>query len=234
MPSSNTASALLAVGLVAGLFLLGREIHAGVVEFKERDRVVTVKGLAEREVAADVAIWPLRFVDASNDYDALFQSIDAKTEAVLGFLEEAGFDPADVTVAPADVIDKRAQRYGGGGDVGLRYSATRAFTVYTTDVDRVRATTARLQELGRQGIVFEQSGPQFLFTRLNDLKPSMIEDATREARAVAEKFAEDSGSVVGRIRSARQGQFSISPRDASTPYVKKVRVVSTVDYYLAD
>lgn len=234
MTTSNTASAVLAVGLVAGLFLLGREIHTGVVEFKERDRVVTVKGLAEREVDADVAIWTLRFVDASDDYDALFTSIDAKTTAITAFLGEAGFEHGDVTVAPANVIDKRAQRWGGGGDVGLRYSATRDVTVYTTDVDRVRETTIRLQELGRQGIVFEQASPQYLFTGLNDLKPSMIEDATREARAVAEKFAGDSGSRVGKIRSARQGQFSISQRDASTPHVKKVRVVSTVDYYLAD
>lgn len=231
---SRVSSAVLAVGLVAGLFLLGREIRTGAVEFKERDRVVTVKGLAEREVDADVAIWTLRFVDANDDYDALFVSLDEKTRAVEGFLREAGFGEDDVTVAAAEVVDKRAQRYGGGGDVGLRYAATRAVTVYTEDVARVRATTIRLQDLGRQGVVFESAWPEYLFTRLNDLKPAMIEDATREARAVAEKFAADSGSRVGRIRTARQGQFSISDRDATTPHVKKVRVVSTVEYYLAD
>ena len=231
---SNAAAAVLALGIVVGLFLLGRELHTGVVEFKERDRVVTVKGLAEREVDADVVIWPLRFVDAGDDYDALFASIDEKTTAVVTFLEDAGFDGAEITVTPAEVIDKRAQRYGGGGDIGLRYAATRTVTVHTGEVDRVREAVIRLQELVRRGVVFESSRPQYLFTRLNDLKPSMIEDATREARAVAEKFAEDSGSRVGRIRSARQGQFSITDRDASTPYLKKVRVVSTVEYYLAD
>ena len=231
---SNAAAAVLALGIVVGLFLLGRELHTGVVEFKERDRVVTVKGLAEREVDADVVIWPLRFVDAGDDYDALFASIDEKTSAIVTFLEDAGFDGAAITATPAEVIDKRAQRYGGGGDIGLRYAATRTVTVHTGEVDRVREAVIRLQELVRRGVVFESSRPQYLFTRLNDLKPSMIEDATREARAVAEKFAEDSGSRVGRIRSARQGQFSITDRDASTPYLKKVRVVSTVEYYLAD
>lgn len=228
----------VAIAIVAGLFLLGRELHSGIIEFKDRERVVTVKGLSEREVEADVALWPIQFVDASNDYSSLYSSMQEKADAIRDFLSEAGFTEAEISVAPPAVVDKLAQRYGGGGDVGLRYTATRTVTVYSEKVDLVRATMNRLEELGREGIVFNtesyEAKPQFLFTRLNDIKPAMIEEATRKAREVARKFAEDSESTVGKIRRASQGQFSISDRDASTPHVKKVRVVSTVDYYLAD
>ena len=136
------------------------------------------------------------------------------------------------------MVDKLAQRYGGGGDVGLRYTSRRTVTVYSQKVDLVRATMSRLDELGREGIVFDtenyEAKPRFIFTGLNNIKPEMIEEATRKAREVARKFAEDSQSTVGKIRRARQGQFSISDRDASTPHIKQVRVVSTVDYYLSD
>lgn len=228
----------VAVAIVAGLWLLGRELHSGLLDFKDRDRVVTVKGLSEREVPADVAIWPISLVEAGDDYSGLYTSVQEKTAAVRTFLGEAGFTDDEVSVAPPAIVDKLAQRYGAGGDAGLRYVATRTITVYTSQVDRVRTAMSRLDELGRQGIVFDtenyQAQPQFLFTGLNELKPEMIEEATREAREVARKFAEDSGSTVGRIRRASQGQFTISDRDASTPHVKKVRVVSTVEYSLAD
>ena len=228
----------LAVALVVGLFLLGRELRTGLLEFKDRDRTVTVKGLSEREVAADLAIWPLRIVEGRDDYGALYEEVQTKTDRVRQFLLDAGFATSEITVGPPEVVDKLAQRYGGGGEIGLRYTASRTVTVYTGKVDLVRATMTRLEELGRQGIVFEtdhyQAQTQFLFTGLNDLKPSMIEEATREAREVARKFAEDSQSTVGRIRSASQGQFTITDRDASTPHIKKVRVVSTIDYQLED
>lgn len=239
-PSVRSSGELffVALAIVAGLFLLGRQLHSGIVEFKERERVVTVKGLSEREVPADVALWPIQFVEANADYDALYRSIQDKTIRIVTFLRESGFVDDEVTVSPPAVIDRLAQQYGSPGDAGPRYTATRTVTVYSENVELVRATMARLDELGREGIVFNtqdyRAQPQFLFTRLNDLKPDMIEEATRNAREVARKFAEDSESTVGKIRRARQGQFSIDDRDASTPHVKKVRVVSTVDYYLSD
>jgi hypothetical protein len=227
----------VALAIVGGLFLLGRELHDGLLEFKDRERAVTVKGLAEREVPADVALWPVQFVEGSDAYEALYASVQEKTGMIRDFLKAAGFSSDEITVAPPAVVDKLAQRYGGTGDVGLRYTATRTITVYSEKVDLVRSAMSRLDELGREGIVFDpgyQAQPQFLFTRLNDIKPEMIEEATRNAREVARKFAEDSESSVGRIRRASQGQFSINDRDASTPHIKKVRVVSTVEYYLAD
>lgn len=235
---SSAGMLFVALAIVAGAFLLGRELHHGLIEFKDRERAVTVKGLAEREVTADVALWPIQFVDAGNDYAGLYASVQEKTAMVRAFLEAAGFPEDEVSVAPPAVTDKLAQRYGVTGEVGLRYTATRTVTVYSEQVDLVRSTMSRLDELGRKGIVFNtedyQARPQFLFTKLNDLKPEMIEEATRNAREVARKFAEDSDSSVGRIRRASQGQFSIDDRDSSTPHIKKVRVVSTVEYYLAD
>src|SRR5690606_40793648 len=122
--------------------------------------------------------------------------------------------------------------------VEFRYTASQVITVYSSSIDAVRAAMASLSELGRTGIVFNsdmyQYRPEYLFTGLNEVKPEMIEEATREARAVAEKFAEDSRSSLGKIKNASQGQFSISDRDTNNPHIKTVRVVSTVQYYLSD
>ena len=141
------------------------------------------------------------------------------------------------TRAPA-ITDKLAQQFGNQGRAEFRYSAVQTVTVYSNEVERVRTLSARLSDLGKRGIVFSGGNygdqTEYLFTRLNDLKPEMIEEATRKAREVAEKFAEDSRSVLGKIRRARQGQFSVSPRDKNNPHIKKVRVVSTVEYYLSD
>ena len=237
-PARTREATILAVGLVVGLTLLGWSVGSSLIRFKEFERTVTVKGLAEREVTADVAIWPVMFTAASNDLGGVYTSLDADAAKVTAFLRERGFGDDEITVAPPSVTDKLAQQWGGGGDVGLRYTATRTITVYTTRVDAVRAAKSGLAELGKQGLVIAgneyQTKTEYIFTGLNDLKPAMIEEATRNAREVAEKFAADSQSRLGKIKRAQQGVFSISDRDANTPHIKKVRVVSTLEYYLAD
>lgn len=231
-------AAILGVALCAGLALLGALVGRAVVGFKEYERVVTAKGLAEREVPADIAIWPIHFVSADDDLDALYGDLEAKTELILAFLEGHGFDADEVTTSPPAITDKKAM---GGYDpdrVALRYSATRSVTVYTREVDAVREAMKDLLSLGKAGIVLAQAGygerTQFLFTGLNDIKPEMVQEATRKAREVAEEFARDSDSRLGKIRQARQGQFSIVDRDSNTPHIKKVRVVNTIEYYLSD
>lgn len=231
-------AALLAVGLVAGLALLGWLLGSSLIRFKEFERTVTVKGLAEREVPADIAIWPLPFTAAGNDLAQVHTDLAADATLLMQYLRDQGFTDEELTVAPPAVTDKLAQQWGGGGEVGLRYTATQTVTVYTPRVDAVRAAKAGLGELGRQGLVIGgneyQSRTEYLFTGLNDLKPGMVEEATRNAREVARKFAADSDSRLGKIKQAQQGIFSIDDRDANTPHIKKVRVVSTVEYYLAD
>ncbi len=236
--SRTRDAAVLAVGLVAGLALLGWLLGSSLIRFKEFERTVTVKGLAEREVPADIAIWPVMFTTAGNDLGQVYAQLAADEQKLTDYLQKQGFATEEITVAPPAVTDKLAQQWGGSGDVGLRYTATQTVTVYTTRVDVVRKAKSGLAELGRQGLVITgndyQGQTQYLYTGLNDLKPGMVEEATRNAREVAQKFATDSDSRLGKIKQAQQGVFSISDRDANTPYIKKVRVVSTIEYYLAD
>ena len=231
-------AAVLAVGLVAGLALLGWLLGSSLIRFKTFERTVTVKGLAERDVPADIAIWPVMFTAAGNDLAQVHADLDEDAAKLTAYLRDRGFTDEELTVAPPAVVDKLAQQWGGGGDVGLRYTATQTVTVYTPRVELVRAAKGGLAELGKQGLVISgndyQGRTEYLFTGLNELKPAMVEEATRNAREVAEKFAADSSSRLGKIKQAQQGVFSISDRDANTPHIKKVRVVSTVEYYLAD
>jgi hypothetical protein len=228
----------LALGIFLGLAALGLLLGRGALQVRGLDRTVTVKGLAEREVPADIALWPLPFSAASNDAAALYGTVEKNTAVIVGFLRGAGFTEEEITISPPAVTDKLAQQWGGGGEVSLRYSATRSVTVYTPRIDLVRSTQKRLAELGQAGIVLGgndyQAQTQYLFTKLNDLKPAMIEEATRNAREVAVKFAQDSQSRLGRIQSAQQGQFTVEDRDQNNPHIKKVRVVATVAYYLVD
>ena len=229
---------ILGVCILAGLVGLGTVLGNSLVRFKRLDRTVVVKGLSEREVPADIAIWPLTFSEASDSLDALYDTIERKNDAIVAFLTEQGLDPGSITVNPPSVVDRRAQLYGNQERAQPRYVGTSSVTVYAAEVESVRTAMSAAIELGQRGIALGDNNfgnqPQFLFTGLNELKPEMVEEATHNARAVAEKFATDSASRLGKIKSARQGQFSISDRDSTTPHIKKVRVVSTIEYYLAD
>ncbi len=226
---------LLALGMVAGAWVLGQSL----LQFKQADRSVEVKGLAEREVPADTAIWPVSFSEADNDLPRLYQTLQEKNAKIAAFLQSSGFTLEEISVSAPSITDRQAQDYGNAQLAErLRYSGKSTLTVYTRQVDRVREAMARLGELGKQGIALSaenyENRTQFLFTGLNTLKPGMIEEATKNARVSAEKFAKDSDSRLGKIRRANQGQFSIEDRDASTPHIKKVRVVSSIEYSLID
>jgi hypothetical protein len=229
---------VLGLFLCAGLLGLGWFVTRGLVEFKARDRTVAVKGLSEREVPADVAIWPIRFNLTGDDLAALYASVEQSNARVIEFLRAKGFGDTEISVAAPSIVDREAQGYARDQGPRFRYTATSTLTVYSNRVDAVRAAMNDLVALGKQGIALTgqdyEARTQFLFTKLNELKPAMVEEATRNAREVANRFAKDSQSTLGKIRSASQGQFSIEDRDSNTPYVKKVRVVSTVEYYLSD
>lgn len=236
---SNVGGAfVLGVFLCAGLIGLGYYIANGFMQAKALERTVTVKGLSERDVPADVAIWPIKFNEADNDLTALYAVIEKHNALIIDFLRQHGFTDAEITVSVPAIVDRQAQAYGNEGESKFRYTATSSISVYSQNVDRVRETMSDLVELGKQGLAIAgqdyEARTQFLFTQLNDLKPAMIEEATRNAREVATKFAQDSASTLGKIKSASQGQFSIDDRDSNTPHIKKVRVVSTVEYYLSD
>jgi hypothetical protein len=225
----------LPVGL--GLLALAVALPWSVTRWKQFERTVTVKGLSEREVDADLAVWPLKFTVASNNLQTLYRELELQTEKVLQFLKAKGFSSEEVTPGIPLVSDRLAVRFAAEQQVSLRYVAERTVTVRSTQVSRVRDAMLDLPALGKEGLAIagnEYQPAEFLFTRLNELKPAMIEEATKAAREVAVKFARDSESTLGKIRSASQGQFSIEDLDSSTPHRKKVRVVSTIEYYLSD
>ena len=222
------------LGLVALGYILGR----AAIEFKEYERTVVVKGLSERIVEADIVVWPIRFTEADNDLENLYKSVELSSSKIRAYLRKRGILPQEISSAPPSITDKSAQQYSNSAPAVFRYTAMQTLTVYSKDVKGVRRVMQELSELGRQGIVFTgggyQSDTEYIFSRLNDVKPEMIEEATRKARQVAEKFASDSNSRLGKIKRASQGRFSINPRDKYNPQIKKVRVVSTVEYYLSD
>lgn len=237
MERRGVEAATLGVLLASGLVIASAVLAGGLAKFKSLDRTVSVKGLSEREVPADIAIWPIRFSEADNDLTKLYATLESKNAAIVEYLKSAGFEADEISTSVPAVQDRLAQGYSGER-LPFRYAGTSTITVYTAKVDKVLAARMGLYDLGRKGIAVAgsdyESRTEFLFTGLNDIKPAMIEEATRNARQVAEKFAQDSSSRLGKIRSANQGQFSIDDRDSNTPHVKRVRVVSTVEYYLAD
>ena len=215
MKALNKALPGLCIGI--GLIVMGCLLSHGIITVKDRDRIVTVKGLAEREVKADRVIWPLVFKEIGNDMTSIYNAVNKKNEIVCDFLKNNGINENEISIAAPQIIDMRAERYAN---------------------NNVRELISRQVDLLKQGVAIIDGDyrytTQYSFTGLNDIKPEMIEEATVAARLAAEKFAKDSDSKLGKIRRANQGQFVISNRDANTPYIKEVRVVTTIDYYLKD
>ncbi len=226
------------VCFIIGLTIVGTQLVNGIVSFKTLNRSVIVKGLSEKEVPANTAIWPIRYKQAANELKELINAIDKKNDQIKTFLIERGFSQNDISISPPSIVDNEANSYVDSSKIKFRYTADSVVTVYTNDVDKVREAMKDAGELARQGIAFStddyNARTEFLFTGLNELKPGMIEEATQKAREVAEKFAHDSDSTLGKIKSARQGVFQINDRDRNTPFIKNVRVISTVEYYLID
>jgi hypothetical protein len=231
------AAFILGLFIFAGLACLGWFIGSSAIKFKAFERTVVVKGLSEQEHVADIALWPITFTATGNDLTALYEKVEADADTITAFLSANGFQAEEITTSPPSIMDKLAQGYEKAR-IEFRYTATQTITVYSKQIEAVRATMRRLAEIGKQGVAIGDGGYQgateYLFTRLNAVKPAMVEEATRKAREVAEKFAKDSQSRLGKIKRARQGQFSITNRDKNNPHIKKVRVVSTVEYYLSD
>ena len=220
--------------VIAG-FLVGNMHKTG----KKYDRYVQVKGLSEREVQADLAVWPMQIVLTCNDLGLLKKEIEIQNEEVYNFFLDQGFSDKELTRGLVNINDARANIYNSNAQVSeFRYLAQSEFTVRTNDIGKLQTSLIESLELISKGILLGSKNSwkpiEYIFTGLNELKPSMIEEATKNARAVAEKFARDSDSQVGKIRIARQGLFTINDRDLNTPEIKIVRVVSTIDFQLED
>jgi hypothetical protein len=201
---------------------------------------VTVKGLAETFVSADLAVWPLRVTATGNDLGQVQGEIDEDVATITSFLTEQGIAADAIQPQRVEVTDLLAQAYRPEGIGESRFILAQTVIVRTEQVDRVAALNQQTGELVRRGVVLVDSGgPTYLFTRLNEIKPEMLAEATRNARAAAEQFAADSGSEINGIRRAYQGLFEILARDPAPGLFepgqldKKVRVVSTIEYRLS-
>ena len=221
--------------LALAIVLAGAMLPLSVGKFKAYDRTVDVKGLCEREVKADKVIWPLAYKVMGNDLATVLAETEKDNAAILAFLEEGGIPAEQITVNTPQISDKYATEYGNNDRV-YRYLITNVITVCSGNIDAVLALQSRQSELMKKGIAFNgnnwENQTQFKFEALNDIKPEMIEVATANAREAAQKFAQDSDSRLGKIKTASQGTFSIEDRDSNTPYIKKVRVVTYVTYYI--
>lgn len=221
------------LAIMTGLIVMGMFIMKGLRSIADRDQYVTVKGLAEREVLADKVVWPLPFKCVSNDMQELYNEIEKNNSIVVEFLKEGGITEDEIIISAPAVTDRLAQSYVPD-NIKFRYQAEAVITVTSSQVEKVIDLMKKQINLMKQGIIISNEynyNISFEYTSLNDIKPEMVEEATRNARAVAQKFAEDSGSDLGKIRQATQGQFSISSDD-TTPQIKNIRVVTTVKYAL--
>ena len=234
-------AAILAIGIIFSGWLIGR----GFAEGRRAERFVTVKGVAEREVKADLALWPLRYVATGNDLVEVQRKIAEDGRRVRAFLETGGLSAGVISVQGLQVVDLLAQPYRSG-PIESRFIVAETLMVRTAEIDKVLERSSQLGDLVSAGIVLGGQdggpiqGPVYLFTRLNDIKPQMIEEATRSAREGAVEFAADSQSRIAGIHRANQGLFQILPRDdvpgasEQSQVHKIIRVVSTIDYALAD
>ena len=237
MSSQPPVSPFTALLLALGLLGAGWFAAQGMARLKTQDRFVTVKGSAEKIVDADLVVWPLPHTVAGNDLAGVQTRLEANTQTIRDFFQRAGFAPGEIVVSPPRLEDRWAYAYGDNRPPErYRYSTT--VTLRTSRVAEALAALRRSGELVSRGVQIgsegEVGGPQFDYTRLNDIKPALIAEATAAARKSAEQFAKDSGARIGGIRSANQGIVTITDRDQGSPQVKTVRVVTTVEYFLRD
>lgn len=223
---------LIAVGAIGG----GAMIGGGLVNARVGDRAVTVRGVSERVVKADLAFLPLRFTASGDVLSEVQARIDGDLAIVRQFLTAQGYPADAVDLGRLEVADTRSREYASQNG-GPRFILAQTVNVRTGDVDRVQTTSRALNELVRQGVVLQDyAGPSYIFTKLNDVRPAMIAEATAAARSGADRFATDSGARLGPIRQATQGSFEILARDESgdeaSSMNKKVRVVTTISYRL--
>lgn len=228
---------LQAAILAVSIAFLGLCIKWGIDDFANKDRNVTVKGLAEKEVEADKVTWPIPTKELGNDLPELYQRINTTTAKVKAFLKQHGIKDDEINVNAPVVIDLNADQYSNNNR-GFRYNITSTITVTSQNVKLVRSIMAKQGELLKQGVAVLDGGYEnritYEYVGFKKMKPQMMQEAIKNAEATAQEFATNSNSKLNKITKADQGQFSIDDRNANTPYIKKVRVVTTITYSLKD
>lgn len=240
----NSVALIISLIILAlGIAYAGQQIHNGLTNFKSYDRSVAMKGLAEKDVLADLALWPIAYTETGNNLPAIQDLMDTHGKTIIGFLKSYGLTDDEISLQQVNVQDLMAQSYRRNDAGNNRYILSQTYLVRTNNIKAVEKASKDIGKLIRKGVVFSNSNastPTYLFTKLNDIKPAMIAEATKNARKAAQEFANNSGQKVGTIKSASQGIFQILPRDQSYTIPeaqqkhKTVRVVSTIRFYLED
>ncbi|EIJ4041565.1 SIMPL domain-containing protein [Campylobacter jejuni] len=231
---TNNISMTLAIVLASLILAFG--LNKALSDFKTFDRSVIVKGLSQKDIEADTLIFPIKFTRSNNNLANLYEDLEKDKQNILKFLQDQGVRADEISYNAPNITDKLSDPYRNDNQVAFRYIGTGNLLIYTKNVKLGKSILEKISTLGKLGIVIkiDDYEIEYLYTKLNDIKPKMIEEATLNARNAALKFAQDSNSTLGKIKKASQGQFSISNRDKNTPYIKTIRVVSTIEYYLKD
>lgn len=212
---------------------MGWFIKAGIDDFANKDRHVTVKGLAEREVPADKVTWSISTKVTGNDLPTLYEGLNVQTSKIKNFLTQNGLDAKEITVNPPSISDLEAREWGENNK-NFRYIISTTITVATSKVEEVNKAIFKQAELLKQGVAIENSFSNYEYASFQQMKPEMMSEAIKNAQKTAEQFAAASNARLGEIQTAGQGQFEIDDRDENTPYIKKLRVVTTITYSLKD
>ena len=228
---------LLGISIIFASIISALILGNAIIKFKTLDRSITVKGLSEREYPADIVIWPIGFSETANNLTILYNTLDNNKNIVTNFLIKKGLSMDEISISSPQITDRQTLTYNDSSSE-FRYIAKQYITIRSTNIIFIQQLMSNLPELGKKGIVFldkNYDNPiQYTFSKLNSIKPEMIEESTKEARTVAMKFATDSQSKLVKIKNASQGQFTIRDRDFNNPHIKLIRVVSTIEYYLSD
>lgn len=218
------SNGLLVIGIAFALFSVG--FFFAAKDFSKQGSYVEVKGLSERIVKADTAIWSLNFEVKSNNIDLLYSDIEKNIVAIKGFLKEKGFEDTEINVAPVNIYQDTYK------DAAFRYNSTNQISVYTKKVDLAKQVSNETLLLIKKGVVLNQNSISFEFSDLNSIKPDMLAEAIKNARDTASQFAVNAGSTVGSVTRGNQGVFDITDKDPGSPEYKKIRLVSTLRFLL--
>ncbi len=218
------SNGLLIIGIAFALFSVG--FFFAAKDFSKQGSYVEVKGLSEKIVKADTAIWSLNFEVKSNNIDSLYSDIEKNIVAIKAFLKEKGFEDSEINIAPVNIYQDTYK------DAAFRYNSTNQISVYTKKVDLAKQASNETLLLVKRGVVLNQNSISFEFSDLNSIKPDMLAEAIKNARDTASQFALNAGSTVGSVTRGNQGVFDITDKDPGSPEYKKIRLVSTLRFLL--
>lgn len=215
------------------IILTGFLLAGAISNIKQGPRVVSVRGLAEKIVTADLALWPIKASATANSLTEIYTQISATQKNIIDFLKKKGFTDAEININQPLITDRQAQLYYENNNVNnQRYIAEIGILLKTHDINKVKKSSQEIGELVGKGVSLSSTNVEYVYTKLNSIKPEMIEEATKEARKAAEKFAKNSHSWIGSIKYASQGLFTIEPEHFYTQDQQKIRVVTDIEYYL--